>query len=1370
MKEKNLFIGVFASLLVLIYILIHSTCLPDNTRQNKIIKNSSLRPISSKASVAIPGSVIGKLYTSPDKQKRKLVKGNIIAQEEENGGKLAFYVLVGRGSDKLEPLYDKDGNIARLAIISADGQHKIKILQDNANIRAFTSQDTRYLTQPLSNARVAQYNAAGKQYYAQHVEGLPTVTMPDGNVHKINVHTYLRGCGQDLRNLVEQAIKSGELKEYFAAQEFILYLIKQISEDKFPLARCNADEIALILHNECNPAIQRDPNAPTKDAVTGVRLLWGRQDVDTQRIGPAANADFTKAISKKTFPQHTPVVKSTTTPAPGSPQEVSIDRMIKTKSRHWLFMLRQAQVIDDNQLLELCFLHDESLEDFEMRAMHEFNTQERESFDDFCTLLGKDRKATLDIFFKARQERESENALSNIIDAAMKRTNHAGPAEKYIFDAFNTYDKTAAQLTSEAGQISGQSKDKQDALKLLEEIKKQAAKDEDKLLTAEINAAGHIDQPRAAALTQIQALKKDMADNHREAHDENTTYEQQKAALSKPGQRKTEVRNLEKTHKEKQQDLRTKRHKLRNLLAAKLETEQIAAMSEKAVITGRLQSQQAQYQNQRSALLQQYNNPDTSEIQKVRDRLAELEHIYAKQILEEEYVRQGTVLAEQLKEARRAAYSAINQQLAKARRNYETWQSHRRQRKEDLMAELRKQQQGGMDGKTVSGLYRTKSEEMEAEGKPLEEAVQKLEQQLQNPASGEVAQVLQSIDELKKRPVRKELITEEKYREYKAGLERNEAQLAEKFKGQIRQQANALKAENAKIAEILNKRLQQLEEVIREKTVEQQTDVLKKHEQEHKTDELSVEIFAAYADWLKGEVQRMGQAPLTGTMLYRRMAVLCTPEMDFMPATPGAPRGKFFRNQNATGLASHGVVAEETTTGVSFYYSDGKNGKMQLYFKDGSPAKLDFVRAGNTNKQQTQPDDGITIKYVKGNGHFQGFGTINRIIYVNDSLDEKTRQAVIWHEKWEIYFIRHREKLPAGVNAHTAIRGCGKRIKGLFTDDIPSDWTDDKVIRHIERHLPETRHNEAEFNLIRYNYEQGKRGNGLLFGLQDEILKGKMIICDLDDFIVLSEIPEGKRKRKYYGIRENMAEALQEWKNLGAEIAIVSGGDVFHVEKCFKKQLPQSRHCLSYINSARINIEDEELELDEAFEAEANEILKDRKFAEVIEQFKRQKEKEMGLSFDPSRDVIAAGHDTLDIPDEFMKANKTPIVFIMLQRLKLSKRSAVSAHSAELLSDIIKALWARGNGHFYEGFKRLYADGESATASRALEPREVTQGQLSFKAGIGIRISDNLTMDVPVIYEPGYVSAEKAGAEKAPAAGADARSMQRLNILLETAA
>ncbi|MGB3056541.1 MAG: HEAT repeat domain-containing protein, partial [Candidatus Omnitrophota bacterium] len=215
------------------------------------------------------GGAIGKLFGA---EGRQVTKG-IIAKERNE-------FLEFHDNGRKEVLRTKDGREARFKVMGSykdpDSGQIVKIIEDNEHIRGFANKENLYLSESLVKSlmptyrEIATYHELRHNYYARHPEELPI---------GINAHTFLRGCGKEVREMVKKALKKNDLKEYFTAEEIISYLGEKLS-----IARQNPVEIALIRYNE------------EVLGKKGIELLYGEQD---RKFGARANDDFSRELQRQ---------------------------------------------------------------------------------------------------------------------------------------------------------------------------------------------------------------------------------------------------------------------------------------------------------------------------------------------------------------------------------------------------------------------------------------------------------------------------------------------------------------------------------------------------------------------------------------------------------------------------------------------------------------------------------------------------------------------------------------------------------------------------------------------------------------------------------------------------------------------------------------------------------------------------------------------------------------------------------------------------------------------------------------------------------------------------------------------------------------
>ena len=179
---------------------------------------------------------------------------------EENG-----YLSFGNAKDQTI-LYVKDGKKARIKLgkttaipkglftqvelarlnteVSGLGDYvkkfissgrRVQLIEDNENIFGFSDGDTLYITKEMLKHKDRLLHELGEGFFALHPESLP---------RGINAHTFLRGCGKDIRNLMPQINNIDSI----TTEELISFIQTKLQEAKLP-ERQNEAEFALIRHN-----------------------------------------------------------------------------------------------------------------------------------------------------------------------------------------------------------------------------------------------------------------------------------------------------------------------------------------------------------------------------------------------------------------------------------------------------------------------------------------------------------------------------------------------------------------------------------------------------------------------------------------------------------------------------------------------------------------------------------------------------------------------------------------------------------------------------------------------------------------------------------------------------------------------------------------------------------------------------------------------------------------------------------------------------------------------------------------------------------------------------------------------------------------
>lgn len=199
------------------------------------------------------GNAIGKLFI--DSECKIQAKGAIFAKEEQN----MLYFTDSSGA----ALYTKDGSPAAVkltgAVIKIKSGHFIKIIEDNEHIRGFADSSNTYIASSLVKNPIATFHELKETYYAAHPEELP---------QGVNAHTYLRGCGADVREALKTARKD---LSNMSADELIKYLKTRLDKE-----RRNEAEFVLIRYNGA-------------EGKKGIELIYGLQD---KEFGVEANELF----------------------------------------------------------------------------------------------------------------------------------------------------------------------------------------------------------------------------------------------------------------------------------------------------------------------------------------------------------------------------------------------------------------------------------------------------------------------------------------------------------------------------------------------------------------------------------------------------------------------------------------------------------------------------------------------------------------------------------------------------------------------------------------------------------------------------------------------------------------------------------------------------------------------------------------------------------------------------------------------------------------------------------------------------------------------------------------------------------------------
>ncbi|MFC1623747.1 glycoside hydrolase family 15 protein [Candidatus Omnitrophota bacterium] len=220
------------------------------------------------------GNLIGKLFIK-EGGKLKQVKENIIATEEN--GDLVLYYKPYRSSRRLFTLYTEDKNEARVKLldetITTKSGQEIRLIEDNTHIRGFGDRDNIYIAESLQDNPIAIFHELKEAYYAGHPDELP---------EGVNPHTFLRGCGKDVRRayqILRQKGENQEGKNPFNMTEYeLIERLRQVLLEQPHLTRerLNQAEFALIRYN-------------AREGRIGIERLYGLQDVE---FGMEANDRF----------------------------------------------------------------------------------------------------------------------------------------------------------------------------------------------------------------------------------------------------------------------------------------------------------------------------------------------------------------------------------------------------------------------------------------------------------------------------------------------------------------------------------------------------------------------------------------------------------------------------------------------------------------------------------------------------------------------------------------------------------------------------------------------------------------------------------------------------------------------------------------------------------------------------------------------------------------------------------------------------------------------------------------------------------------------------------------------------------------------
>ncbi|MFC2140531.1 hypothetical protein ACFLQ1_02285 [Candidatus Auribacterota bacterium] len=235
-------------------------------------------PVTNMLSPNIPAvGFMGKLFEGPDLNKQKMIFSDV---ELSLKGDNSFTLMHNK-----RPLYTKDGQIAQVrladqtaiikdfvldpkkiakagivnfnAYLKELGGKEVCLIEDNTHIRGFADKDNvLYITRSLANDKIALFHEMGEGYFSLHPRELP---------QGVTAHTYLRGCGSDLR--IALSLAKEDIRDW-DAETLITFLNNSANILKANGTRrtLNKSEEMLIRYNQ------------TK-GFKGRELLWGLQDI-----------------------------------------------------------------------------------------------------------------------------------------------------------------------------------------------------------------------------------------------------------------------------------------------------------------------------------------------------------------------------------------------------------------------------------------------------------------------------------------------------------------------------------------------------------------------------------------------------------------------------------------------------------------------------------------------------------------------------------------------------------------------------------------------------------------------------------------------------------------------------------------------------------------------------------------------------------------------------------------------------------------------------------------------------------------------------------------------------------------------------------
>ena len=219
--------------------------------------------------------LIGSLYTDDNNNRTLVLKSDVLAEAIEiplAKGQVSESVLVraqavitaqlSLGAEGL--LIGETEIVALIMEQISQPNSPVYILQDNPEgIRGFANKDGRFVAEGIINNPDSAVRAVG--IFHETAEGV-FAKNSDKLPKDISAHTYLRGCGETVRVVVDNLEAEGVLQNITTSQEFII-VVKAELEYK-GLRSLTADEVGLIEYNFAN---NKGENTPGKTVVFGLQ-------------------------------------------------------------------------------------------------------------------------------------------------------------------------------------------------------------------------------------------------------------------------------------------------------------------------------------------------------------------------------------------------------------------------------------------------------------------------------------------------------------------------------------------------------------------------------------------------------------------------------------------------------------------------------------------------------------------------------------------------------------------------------------------------------------------------------------------------------------------------------------------------------------------------------------------------------------------------------------------------------------------------------------------------------------------------------------------------------------------------------------------